>query len=82
MKAKKVTKKLSLNKKTIANLDGITMRRVVGGFPNSLPFECGPNSEITSCTLLDCLYTRSCEVCPSIKICREEGTGSQETDCC
>lgn len=74
MKSKRISKKLNLNKKTIANLNVTSMRRVYGGFPNTLPFECGPNSELTSCTLLpECQYTKTCNPCAgganSAKIC-------------
>jgi len=51
MKPKKFSQRLSLNKKTIANLNWQDMKNVYGGDPR---------------TLIDCIITRSCPTNDSI----------------
>lgn len=53
MKTKKIRLNLSLNKKTIANLDSEKMNRINGGFEGSV-------SHIEGCDTCD-----SCNTCPS-----------------
>lgn len=58
MKPKKFTKRLALNKKTIADLNSGQLDKVIGGFS---PIPC-PGSEETC--LLTC-RTCTCDTCPS-----------------
>jgi natural product precursor len=52
MKQKKIGKKLSLNKKTIADLNLKEMKDVYGGFNNSM--------RITACTCKTCSAPGAC----------------------
>jgi len=57
MKTKKFTKRLNLNKKTIADLNGNEMIKVKGG--------CSPTMDISGCpSELTCRRTFTCHPCP------------------
>lgn len=69
MKAKKLKKKLSLNKETIATLSGDHQEKVVGGGPTFITQRvtcCDTDEGITICQTYTCTVNFS-ECCPATK---------------
>lgn len=62
MKPKKFGKKLTINKKTIANLGYSKMTKVIGGAHDTVPLTCDTcNTCITVCTCDTCTCDTNCE---------------------
>jgi hypothetical protein len=78
MKIKKIERKLSLNKKTVANLNGSMMGNVYGADlpPNEhnteFPSCYMPPTECPDCTLVTCQTCNTCETqaCATCDTCR------------
>lgn len=62
MKVKKVSKKISLNKSTVSNLNDPQMEAVQGGYPVPLctEYTCGP-CKTNYCSITYCTYQPSCQ---------------------
>ena len=63
MKPKNFKKKLTLNKKTIADLSTGQLEGVKGGFIDTSPFTCGTES------VCFCRWTDTCETCETCVTC-------------
>ena len=70
MKTKKLKRKLSLNKKTVANLNGSMMANVRGA--EYTPSCYLPPTECPNCTLVTCQTCNTCETqaCATCDTCR------------
>jgi len=73
MKTKKINTKLSLSKRTVANLNGGEMKGAKGGY--------NTNSVCPICPTDDCTYTCNCtNTCVTCNLCTNTCAGCYETD--
>ncbi len=79
MKTTKLSKKLGLNKRTIANLNASNMKNVKGGAHNTGPYEtcdtCGTCLTCDTCGTCDTCNTW-CETCRCTDVSRCYGCGT------
>jgi hypothetical protein len=72
MKTKKFSRKLMLNKKTVANLNGNLMGRVRGGYQNTQTDSCClVHTDCPDCTqTCNCPTDVTCATCATCQTCR------------
>jgi len=81
MKPKKIEKKLWLNKKNIANLNGNMMGKLHGGVENTQTIPCCLGT-YTACTEYPCNTDQSCVTCETCATCETQACATCKTCLC